>query len=206
MIWTRSPGADSLEQFAALREELGLLGRAMAMLEAVERLALERSPTPELHEMLLRGLRSLTSHPSALSVGAFLWRLAQLEGVAPGVDRCVHCGENQNLVALDIANGGLNCRACRRGATTPVDAETVTVLQEILGGRVATALARPSSRTTSAVERLAVAVLEQPHRAAPACAAADGRRGRATPPRPQRRAGSRAAGVTALPGPGGRAA
>ena len=154
-------GADSVEQFAALREDLGLLGRAMAMLEAVERLALERSPTPELHEMLLRGLRSLTSHPSALSVGAFLWRLAQLEGVAPGVDRCVHCGEIRNLVALDIANGGLNCRACRRGATTPVDAETVTVLQEILGGRVATALARPSSRTTSAVERLAVAVLEQ---------------------------------------------
>ena len=154
-------GADSIEHFAALREDLGLLGRAMAMLEAVDRLALERTPTPELHEMLLRGLRSLTTHPSALSVGAFLWRLAQLEGVAPGVDRCVHCGETRRLVALDIANGGLSCGACRRGTTTPVDAETVTVLQEILGGRVATALARPPSRAAGAVERLAVTVLEQ---------------------------------------------
>ena len=154
-------GADSIEQFAAIREDLGLLGRAMAMLEAVERLALERTATPELYEKLLGGLRSLTTHPSAFSVGAFLWRLAQLEGVAPGVECCVHCGVTGNLAALDIANGGLTCGACRRGATTAVDAETVTVLQEILSGRLTAVLARPPSPAAGAVERLAVTVLEQ---------------------------------------------
>lgn len=157
-------GADSagdIEQFAALREDLGLLGRAMAMLEAVERLALERTPTPELYDRLLRGLRSLRTHPSALSVGAFLWRLAQLEGVGPNVDTCVHCGRGDALVALDLAHGGLTCGPCRPATATAVDGETVTILREILGGRLGAALGRPASAATDAVERLAVTVLEQ---------------------------------------------
>ena len=157
-------GADSaggIGQAAALRADLGLLGQAMAMLEAVERLALERTPNPDLYDRLLRGLRSLQTHPSALSVGAFLWRLAQLEGVAPGVEDCVHCGQSDALIALDITHGGLTCRPCRPGTATAVDGETVAILREILGGRLGTALARPASAATEAVERLAVAVLEQ---------------------------------------------
>ena len=157
-------GADctgDIEQFAALREDLGLLGRAMAMLEAVERLALERTPNPDLYDLLLRGLRSLRTHPSALSVGAFLWRLAQLEGVAPGVEQCVHCGRRDALVALDVAHGGLTCRPCRPAGAVTVDGETVAVLREVLGGRLAAALARPASAATDATERLAVTVLEQ---------------------------------------------
>ena len=157
-------GADSvgdIEQFAALREDLGLLGRAMAMLEAVERLALERTSNPELYDRLLRGLRSLRTHPSALSVGAFLWRLAQLEGVAPSVEDCVHCGRSDALVALDVAHGGLTCGPCRPGTATAVDDETTTILREVLGGRLGAALARPASAATDTVERLAVTVLEQ---------------------------------------------
>ena len=157
-------GADSagdIEQFNALREDLVLFGRAMAMLEAVDRLTLERTPAPEFYERLLRGLGSLVTHPSALSVGAFLWRLAQLEGVAPDVGDCVHCGEAVELVALDILHGGLTCRRCRPMAAPAVEAETVAVLREILRGRLAEALARPASPATDAVERLGVAVLEQ---------------------------------------------
>lgn len=157
-------GADSagdVEQLTALRKDLALLGRAMAMLEAVDRLTLERTPAPDLYERLLRGLQSLVTHPSVLSVGAFLWRLAQLEGVAPDVMGCVHCGAVAELVALDIAHGGLTCRKCRPPAALAVDAETVAVLQEILGGRLTEALARPAGPAADAVERLGVAVLEQ---------------------------------------------
>ncbi|MCY3924598.1 MAG: DNA repair protein RecO [bacterium] len=157
-------GADSaggVEQFAALREDLGLLSRAMAMLEAVERLALEYTPSPELHDRLLRGLRSLRTHPSALSVGAFLWRLAQLEGVAPSAEGCVYCGHGDALVAIDVAHGGLTCGPCRPAAATAVDEETVAILREVLGGQLAAALSRPPSAAAEAVERLAVAVLEQ---------------------------------------------
>ena len=153
--------AGDIEQLGALREDLTLFGRAMAMLEAVDRLALERTPTPDLYDRLLRGLDSLATHPSALSVGAFLWRLAQLEGIAPAVDGCVHCGEVGELVALDLANGGLTCPRCRPMSASAVDAETVAILREILGGRLGEALARPASVATDAVERLGVAVLEQ---------------------------------------------
>ena len=157
-------GADSagdIEQLSALREDLALFGRAMAMLEAVDRLTLERTPVPELYERLLRGLGSLVTHPSTLSVGAFLWRLAQLEGVAPDVGGCVHCDSGVELVALDLAHGGLTCRRCRPVAASAVDVETIAVLREILGGQLAEALARPASPATDAVERLGVAVLEQ---------------------------------------------
>ncbi|MCY3561890.1 MAG: DNA repair protein RecO [bacterium] len=157
-------GADSsegTEQFAALRADLASFGRAMAMLEAVDRLTLERTPAPELYDRLLRGLRSLVTHPSALSVGAFLWRLAELEGIAPDVGGCVHCGAATGLVALDIAGGGLTCLPCRPKAAVAVDGETVAVLRGILSGGLAEALARPASAATAAVERLGVAVLEQ---------------------------------------------
>ena len=100
---TGAESARGVEQFAALREDLTLFGRAMAMLEAVDRLTLERTPAPDLYDRLVRGLDSLVTHPSALSVGAFLWRLAQLEGIAPDVDGCVHCGAVAELVAIDIA-------------------------------------------------------------------------------------------------------
>ncbi|MCY3662443.1 MAG: DNA repair protein RecO [bacterium] len=158
---TGADSAGNVEQLTALREDLVLLGRAMAMLEAVDRLTLERTPAPDLYDRLLRGLQSLVSHPSVLSVGAFLWRLAQLEGVAPDVERCVHCGAVAEFVALDIAHGGLACRRCRPPVAPAVDAETVTVLREILGGRLADALARPEGTAAEAVERLGVAVLEQ---------------------------------------------
>ena len=153
--------AGDVERFTALREDLVALGRAMAMLEAVERLALERTAAPELYDRLLRGLRSLLTHPSPLSVGAFLWRLTQIEGVAPAVDGCVHCGQAGALVAVDIAHGGLVCRSCRPAGAVAVDAESVAVLGEILGGRLGAALARPSNAVTETVERLAVMVLEQ---------------------------------------------
>lgn len=158
---TGADSAEGVEQFTALREDLALFGRAMAMLEAVDRLTLERTPAPDLYDRLVRGLHSLVTHPSALSVGAFLWRLAQLEGIAPDVDGCVHCGTVAELVALDIAHGGLTCPPCRPMAAPAVDVETVAVLREILGGRLAEALARPASAATDAVERLGVAVLEQ---------------------------------------------
>lgn len=157
-------GADSAtetEQLAALREDLALFGRAMAMLEAVDRLTLERTPAPDIYDRLVRGLKSLVTHPSALSVGAFLWRLAELEGVAPEVDVCVGCGAGTGLVALDIAHGGLTCRLCRPPSALAVDAETVAILRQILRGRLAEALARPPGAAGDAVERLGVAVLEQ---------------------------------------------
>lgn len=158
---TGAESAAGVEQLSALRDDLTIFGRAMAMLEAVDRLSLERSPAPDLYDRLVRGLQSLSTHPSPLSVGAFLWRLVQLEGVAPALDGCVHCGETADLVALDIAHGGLTCRPCRPTAAPAVDVETVAVLREILGGRLAEALARPTSATTGTVERLGVTVLEQ---------------------------------------------
>ncbi|MDA8265670.1 MAG: hypothetical protein M0T79_10065, partial [Actinomycetota bacterium] len=53
---------------------------------------------------------------------------------------------------------GFLCRSCRSGqAVTP---EAVTLVRQILGGRLRQALAEPPSRATAEVERLATLATE----------------------------------------------
>ncbi len=142
-----------------LADKLELFGKAMAMLEAAGHLALERTPNPALYDLLVRGLRSLHTHPSPLIVGAFLWRLAQLEGIAPAPGFCVGCEEPANPVALDLERGGFTCAGCCRGA--PLRPETARIIRDSLEGRTAAVLGRTTGQAASEFERLGVRILER---------------------------------------------
>lgn len=148
----------ALREHLSLRENLTQLSRAMAMLEAVERLALDRTPSGELYHLLVRGLRSLYTHPSELSVGAFLWKLVQLEGIAPDTERCASCGEGQRLVAFDPQAAGLTCIRCWKGSS--LRSETLRLIEGILEGRTSMVLAHPPGRAAKEFERTAVQILE----------------------------------------------
>jgi DNA repair protein RecO (recombination protein O) len=65
----------------------------------------------------------------------------------------------EGLVAFDLTEGGLLCLVDRRGAA--VSAEAVGLLQDILGGRLTSALAEPRSAATNEVDHLATRALEQ---------------------------------------------
>ncbi|MGN6696089.1 MAG: DNA repair protein RecO [Aquihabitans sp.] len=150
--------AESIDHFRAIREDLDRLTRAVTMLEAVDQLALEREPNPELYKMLAGGLKAIADRNSALLVAGFHWKLLALEGFRPVVEHCAVCEREDGLVAFDPDVGGLLCTDHRQG--TRVSPEAVAMLQEILGGRLATALERSASPGTHEVDQLATRVME----------------------------------------------
>lgn len=147
-----------IDIFRPIREDLDKMPVAFTMLEAVDQVAVERHPVPELFKMLVGALTTLAGDGGAVLLGAFLWKLLALEGVSPVVDHCTACGEPAELVAFDEAMGGFLCRSCRSGQA--VSGEAVALIRQILGGRLRQALEAPPSRGTAEVERLATVAIE----------------------------------------------
>ena len=103
-------------------------------------LAPDREPVPHLYQMLVGALRALGRTPSPMVVPAFYLKLLAAEGVRPELDllRQLRRGRAQ-LVAFDLDQGGMLCRACRSG--TPVSPAALDVLRAMLGGRLNDVLA-----------------------------------------------------------------
>jgi DNA repair protein RecO (recombination protein O) len=150
--------AESLDHFRAIREDLDRIARTSSILEAVDLMCQEREPNPRLYTMLLGALRTLETDPHPLVAPAFFWKLLALEGYRPVVEGCVACGTEDDLVAFDVEEGGLLCTAHRRGSS--VSPAAITLLQLILGGRLAAALATPVGPATSEVDHLATRAME----------------------------------------------
>jgi DNA repair protein RecO (recombination protein O) len=123
-----------------IRADLERTTEGLAMCEIVEMLAQDRSPSPHLYRMLVGALRQLNFHHSKLVLPALQLRLLEAEGVGPCVDRCIECGATDDLVAFDVSAGGAQCRMHRRGIG--VSAATLTILQDVLSGKVSAVLNR----------------------------------------------------------------
>ncbi len=133
----------------------------MAVLEAVDQLALEREPNPQLYRMVVGALRTIVERSSPLVVPAFYWKLLAAEGLGPQLDACLRCGatdDDSALVAFDVAEGGVLCRSCRSGV--PISPAALGLLRDILGGRLNDALAATESPATHEVGVLATKALE----------------------------------------------
>jgi DNA repair protein RecO (recombination protein O) len=74
---------ETVDRFVSLRSDPDRFARAQALLEAVDQVAQDREPDPELHVMLVRGLRTLDQSDSPLVVAAFFLKLLDHEGVMP---------------------------------------------------------------------------------------------------------------------------
>ena len=142
--------AESIDNFRSVREDLDRIGRGVSMLEVADQLAQEGEVNPQLYRMLLGALRTLETSTSPLVTPAFYWKVLALEGYRPEVEVCVQCGTDDTpLVAFDVESGGLLCRTCRRG--TPVSADAVVMMRQILGGGLNDALVAGESPDAAAV-------------------------------------------------------
>jgi DNA repair protein RecO (recombination protein O) len=153
--------AESVEPLTPLLSSLDRASQGIAAIEAVDQLTLEREPSPHLYRMLVGVLRTIAARPSALNVPAFYWKLLAAEGVRPALDACVRCGGVEpevQLVAFDLAEGGVLCRACRSGVG--ISAGAIALMRDILDGRLNEALAQPDSPVTHEVSALATRALE----------------------------------------------
>ncbi|MHB1534071.1 MAG: DNA repair protein RecO [Acidimicrobiales bacterium] len=157
---------EAIDHHRVLREDLGRLTDAMALVEAVDQVAQPGEANPAVYRMLLGALRTLARSRSPLLVAGFYWKLLALEGIAPVLDVCVRCGAGPagpagpagELVALDQGEGGALCRSCRRG--TPASPEALALIRRILGGDLGAVLAEPSSVASAQVADLATTWLE----------------------------------------------
>jgi DNA repair protein RecO (recombination protein O) len=150
--------AESIEHHRQIREDLNRLAKATAVLEAVDQVAQEREPSSVLYRMLVGALRSLEEQDSPLLLAGFYWKLLAAEGVAPLVDACARCGSEGPLVAFDLSEGGVLCRACRSGS--PLSPAALDLLRRVLGGDLNRALAEPAIPATRELEALATTAME----------------------------------------------
>ena len=145
----------SLQWFCRMDE---LAGPAI---EAVEQLALDREPTPQLFRSTVGVLRTIAERPSSMNVPAFYWKLLAAEGLSPMLDACVRCeesGDGVEIVAFDLDEGGVLCRNCRSGGS--LSPAALSLLRAVLGGRLNEALAAPESPATHEVGLLATRAME----------------------------------------------
>lgn len=149
---------ETLEQFRGVREDLDRLGRATTMLEAVDALVQEGHEDRRLYQMLLGALRTLEATPTPLVVPAFFWKLLAHVGFRPLLDQCATCGATDDLIAFDLEEGGVLCRACARG--TRITPEALSLLRRILGGDLVAVLGEPVTAGGHEVEHLATRALE----------------------------------------------
>lgn len=151
--------AESIDHFRALHDNLPSLSDALAIVEAVDHVAVEGHTDVRLYGMLLGALRTLAEKRSPLLVAGFYWKLISHDGAAPVLDRCALCGAGgDTLVAFDLSEGGALCRSCRRGV--PISPEALGLLRRILGGDLGGALRHPPGEATSEVADLATRSLE----------------------------------------------
>ena len=158
--------AESLDSNRALREEYSLLTRSVPMLEAVDQVAQDREPNAALYRMLTGALHTLATTRSPLVTPAFFWKLLSLEGFHPMLDGCARCGEtdetgdDHELVAFDLEEGGTVCRACARGGGRSLTPDGLALLRRVLGGGLNGALAETPGPAAHEVEHLGLRALE----------------------------------------------
>ena len=150
--------AEMLGNLRELRDDLERITHAASILEAVEQMTQEREPNPKLYTMVVGALRALADHDHPLVVPSFFWKLLALEGFRPMVDACVVCERTDELCAFDLDEGGVLCVDHRRGTALTPDA--LALLQAILGGKLASALAAHLSPATLDIEHLATRAME----------------------------------------------
>ena len=149
---------ETIDRFPSLRTDPDRFARAEAMLECVEQVAQDREPDPRLHVMLVRALATLDNNDSPLVVAAFFLKLLAHEGLQPQVDECVSCGATEQIEAIDLNDGGVLCRNCRRGR--PVSEGALDLLRRILGGGLAGVLSEQVGPATGEVDMLSTAMME----------------------------------------------
>ncbi|CAB4877127.1 unannotated protein [freshwater metagenome] len=149
---------DTVESLAPLMVDLDHMTKGMAVLEAVDQMAMDREANPRLYRMLVGVLRTIATNDSPLVVPGFFWKLLALEGVRPELDVCVQCGAPEPLVAFDMDHGGVLCRTCRSGA--PISADALQLMRMILGGQLNAALAEPVSQAAHEVNSHATRAVE----------------------------------------------
>jgi DNA repair protein RecO (recombination protein O) len=150
---------ESRGAFDNVRGDYARLAAALAIVEVADAATIEHHEDEAYFEMVRGALHALGEAPTASVVAtAFLFKTLAHEGATPVLDRCASCGDDTDLVAFDLTEGGLLCASCRRGR--PVSAEAVALMRRILLGGLAGVLREHDPQGAAEVATIAVEAVE----------------------------------------------
>ena len=151
--------AERVENLDALRADLDRYGRASVLLEVIDAVTEDGESNPAMYKLVTGALRELDRAGNPLVVPTFVARLLVLEGVQPLVDACVRCEATENLVAIQIHEGGVLCRNCRSGE--PISDAARLALGQVFDGHVRQVLESTPADVARELETLAARLIEQ---------------------------------------------
>ncbi len=151
--------AERVVAFTNLRSNLDSYGRAALLLEIIDSSMEEGEPNPAVYKMLTGALQELEREGNPLVVPTFVAKFLVLEGVQPLVDACVRCGSPDDLVAIQIHEGGVLCRNCPGGEQISDDARIG--LKNVFDGKVRHVLDTTPAPVAQELETVASKLIEQ---------------------------------------------
>lgn len=147
-------GAESLQSFVHVRQDLGSIGLAFYCAELVDAFTPEEHPNLPIFWLLLKTLEWLDLGEGDLLVRSFELSLLEHLGYLPELYRCVECTTDvrPNGHAFSLGGGGVVCPACYPKAPGPILSLSLNALKvlrylkgkeyrQVKGLRVGTSLA-----------------------------------------------------------------
>jgi DNA repair protein RecO (recombination protein O) len=112
-------GVETLDSYAALRDQAVTLDAAARGCDAVARIFETGEPHPGVYNLLANELALLAGDPQRASHAnalAFRLKLLVAAGLAPALASCASCGDIEHLSGYSAAAGGVVCTACEAGS------------------------------------------------------------------------------------------
>jgi DNA repair protein RecO (recombination protein O) len=112
-------GVETLDSYAALRDQAVTLDAAARACDAVARIFETGEPHPGVYNLLSNELALLAGDPQRASHAnalAFRLKLLVAAGLAPALASCASCGDIEHLSGFSAAAGGVVCTACEAGS------------------------------------------------------------------------------------------
>lgn len=107
---------ETIEIFYDLRTDLDKLKYAMHIVKIVQDVTEENENCFRILQLLLNTLYVIAHDTKDLDfvLGIFKLRLLCILGFTPRVQKCINCGEKQELYKFSLKDNGFKCEACSR--------------------------------------------------------------------------------------------
>ena len=150
-----------VERLATLRSSYDRINAGYAVVEVADAIPTDQVADEAIFDLLTRVLLTLDSEhfDPTLVPASFYFRLLEIDGSAPVVDRCVNCAVEGPLVAFDAQIGGTLCGSCRSGHA--LSGAALTLIRRIVSGDLGAVLRESPPEGAGEVMTLAQNSIEQ---------------------------------------------
>lgn len=145
-------GAEALQSFFSIGEDMERYMNASYVLELTERLLPEEQPSPAYFILLLDFLGEIEKRKKSFETLtiAFQLKMLSLAGCAPLLKQCSRCGKESEEILFSVTDGGILCKSC----VTETDCFNPMVFT--IGKDMIQALSYMESRPLQSLEKLAL--------------------------------------------------